>query len=100
MFGSIGIPELIVILVVALLVFGPRRLPEIGKTIGKAIREFKKASRDIQDQFMSEIEDDRRKQYKVIDMDGEEAHNVYGEKGELIHKDEKESEDKEKLENS
>jgi TatA/E family protein of Tat protein translocase len=52
--GSIGTPELIVIAVLALLVFGPKKLPEIGKNVGAAIREFRRASRDI----MSHFEDD------------------------------------------
>jgi sec-independent protein translocase protein TatA len=43
MFGSIGMPELIVILVIALIFFGPGKLPEVGGVIGKAIRGFKKA---------------------------------------------------------
>jgi sec-independent protein translocase protein TatA len=43
MFGSIGMPELIVILVIALIFFGPGKLPEVGSVIGKAIRGFKKA---------------------------------------------------------
>ena len=42
MFGSIGMPEMIVILVIAMIVFGPGKLPELGSTIGKAIRDFKK----------------------------------------------------------
>jgi sec-independent protein translocase protein TatA len=42
MFGSVGTPELIVILVIALIVFGPGKLPELGSTIGKAIKGFKK----------------------------------------------------------
>jgi sec-independent protein translocase protein TatA len=42
MFG-IGVPELLVILVVALLVFGPGRLPEVGSALGKGIRDFKRA---------------------------------------------------------
>ena len=46
MFG-IGMPELIVILVVLLLLFGANRLPEIGKAFGKTIQEFKKATKDI-----------------------------------------------------
>lgn len=46
MFG-IGMPELIVILVIALVIFGAGRLPEIGKALGKAIQEFKKATRDL-----------------------------------------------------
>jgi sec-independent protein translocase protein TatA len=52
--GSIGMPELIVVLVIALIVFGPKKLPEIGRGVGSAIREFKKASRD----FMSHLEVD------------------------------------------
>ncbi|MDD5440395.1 MAG: twin-arginine translocase TatA/TatE family subunit [Candidatus Omnitrophica bacterium] len=44
--GRIGIGELIVILVIVLLIFGAARLPEIGKALGKAINEFKKASKD------------------------------------------------------
>ena len=43
MFGSIGMPELIVILAIALLVFGPRKLPDVGRSIGEAIRGFRKA---------------------------------------------------------
>lgn len=49
MFG-IGTPEIIIIVVVALLVFGPSKLPELGKTLGKGIREFKKASTDLKEQ--------------------------------------------------
>lgn len=43
MFGSIGMPELIVIFVIALIVFGPSKLPDLGKSLGEAIRGFKKA---------------------------------------------------------
>lgn len=43
MFGSLGMPELLVIFAVALLVFGPRKLPDVGRSIGEAIRGFKKA---------------------------------------------------------
>jgi len=43
MFGSLGMPELIVIFVVALIVFGPSKLPDLGKSLGEAIRGFKKA---------------------------------------------------------
>jgi sec-independent protein translocase protein TatA len=46
---NIGAPELIIILVIALLVLGPGKLPEVGASIGKSIREFRKASADIQD---------------------------------------------------
>lgn len=50
MFG-IGTPEILIIIVVALLVFGPSKLPELGKTLGKGLREFKKASADFKDQI-------------------------------------------------
>jgi sec-independent protein translocase protein TatA len=48
MFGSLGAPELIVIFIVALLVFGPSKLPELGKSLGEAIRGFKKAINDVE----------------------------------------------------
>ena len=56
MFGSIGMPELILIFVVALLVFGPKKLPEIGKSLGKGLAEFKKASDDLKKTIEDEIE--------------------------------------------
>jgi sec-independent protein translocase protein TatA len=52
MFGSIGSPEIIVIMLIALLLFGPKKLPEIGRTLGGAVRELKKAARE----FTSSIE--------------------------------------------
>jgi sec-independent protein translocase protein TatA len=56
MFGSIGMPELILIFVVALLVFGPKKLPEIGKSIGKGLLEFKKASEDLKKTIEQEMD--------------------------------------------
>jgi len=41
MFGSIGMPELVIIFVIALIIFGPRKLPELGRSLGRGIREFK-----------------------------------------------------------
>ena len=55
MFGSIGGTELLAILVIALLVFGPRRLPELGRTIGRGLAEFKRASTDLQRSLEDEI---------------------------------------------
>jgi sec-independent protein translocase protein TatA len=46
---NIGAPELIIILVIALLILGPGKLPEVGASIGKSIREFRKASSDVSD---------------------------------------------------
>jgi len=54
-FGSIGLPELILIFVVALLLFGPRKLPEIGRTIGKALGEFRRASNDLRRTVEEEV---------------------------------------------
>jgi sec-independent protein translocase protein TatA len=56
MFGSIGMPELILIFLVALLVFGPKKLPEIGKSIGKGLLEFKKASEDLKKTIEQEMD--------------------------------------------
>ena len=55
MFGSLGVPEILFILVVALLVFGPRRLPEIGRTIGKALGEFRRATTDLKRSIDTEV---------------------------------------------
>ncbi|MCH7876478.1 MAG: twin-arginine translocase TatA/TatE family subunit [Gemmatimonadetes bacterium] len=49
MFSNIGMPEIILILLVVLLVFGAKRLPEMGSAMGKGIREFKKSIRDVQE---------------------------------------------------
>ncbi len=51
MFGRIGPMELILILVIALVIFGPKKLPEIGKAIGNAIREFKKHSSKVTEEL-------------------------------------------------
>lgn len=53
--GSIGMPELLLILVIALIVFGPKKLPEIGKSLGKGLAEFKKASDDLKKTIASEV---------------------------------------------
>jgi TatA/E family protein of Tat protein translocase len=56
MFGTLGGPEIVLILVVALIVFGPRKLPEIGKTMGKMLAEFRKASTDFKRTIEDEVE--------------------------------------------
>lgn len=55
MFGSLGAPEIIFILLLALLVFGPRRLPEMGRTIGRALGEFRRATTDLKRSINTEI---------------------------------------------
>jgi TatA/E family protein of Tat protein translocase len=61
MFGSIGLPELLLILAIALLVFGPKKLPEVGRSLGKAMREFKKSTDEIKDKFEEQIRIDEFK---------------------------------------
>ena len=53
---GIGLPEMALILVIALLVFGPKKLPEIGRSLGKAIRGFQEASRDFENEFKREAQ--------------------------------------------
>jgi TatA/E family protein of Tat protein translocase len=66
MFGNIGLPEMLVILAIALLVFGPKKLPEVGRSIGKAMREFRKSTEEIKSRFEDEI---RADEFKSIQDD-------------------------------
>jgi sec-independent protein translocase protein TatA len=54
--GPIGIQELILILVVALLIFGPKKLPELGRSVGKTLAEFRRASNEIKNSIERELE--------------------------------------------
>ena len=53
--GPLGMPELIVIFVIALLVFGPRKLPELGRSLGKSLGEFKRASNELRNTLEEEV---------------------------------------------
>lgn len=80
MFGSIGFPELLLIFIVVLLVFGPKKLPEFARLLGKVVREF----RQTVDQAKSAIEDEVYKEgmadsLKDIRRDVQEALNITGE---------------------
>ena len=55
--GRIGMPELIFVGLVIILLFGAKKLPEIGSALGKAIREFKTAGRDVQNEVKDSLED-------------------------------------------
>jgi sec-independent protein translocase protein TatA len=59
--GPLGFPELIIIFVVALLVFGPRKLPELGRSLGRGLSEFKRASNDLRATLDDEIRDEERR---------------------------------------
>lgn len=79
MFGSIGFPELLLIFIVVLLVFGPKKLPEFARLLGKVVREF----RQTVDQAKSAIQDEVYKEgmadsLKDIRRDVQEALNITG----------------------
>jgi sec-independent protein translocase protein TatA len=63
--GPLGVPELIFIFILALLVFGPKKLPELGRTVGKALTEFRRASNEMRSAVESEI--------REFERDAEEA---------------------------
>ena len=66
--GPLGIPELIFIFVLALLIFGPKKLPQLGKTFGKSMAEFRRASNDLRSTFQQEMD--------AIDRENQEVKNV------------------------
>lgn len=74
MFGSLGLPELILIFVVALLLFGPRQLPQIGRSIGRALGEFRRASNDfkrtIEEEVAAEEIRDVHRELKTVGSEG------------------------------
>ena len=72
---NIGPTEIIVILLLALIVFGPKRLPEIGRTVGKGLREFRQATQDVKDELsrtMSDEDDEDEHKDGAGDKDGAE----------------------------
>src|SRR3954470_12689069 len=59
--GNVGIPELIIIFTIALIIFGPRKLPELGKSLGKSLAEFKRASNELKNTLDEEIRMEERR---------------------------------------
>src|ERR1041384_8262626 len=59
--GNLGWPEILVILVIALIIFGPRKLPELGKTLGQSLAQFRKASEDFKRTWEEEVEVEKRR---------------------------------------
>lgn len=75
MLGPIGMQELIIIFVIALIVFGPRKLPELGKSLGRSIAEFKRASNELRSTLEEEIrvEETRKEILEPIETIRKEA---------------------------
>jgi TatA/E family protein of Tat protein translocase len=65
MFGSIGMPELVIILVIALVIFGPRKLPELGRSLGKSLGEFKRASNELRNTLEEEVRVEEQREQKA-----------------------------------
>lgn len=55
---SIGFGEILVILLLGLIIFGPKRLPEMGRTVGRSLREFRRAAADLRAEIESDVDDD------------------------------------------
>ncbi|NJK34686.1 MAG: TatA/E family twin arginine-targeting protein translocase [Oscillatoriales cyanobacterium SM2_2_1] len=70
-FFGIGLPEMGIIFVVALLVFGPRKLPEIGRSLGKTMREFQKASKDTVALFEQELKTETESDETTVEKQSE-----------------------------
>jgi TatA/E family protein of Tat protein translocase len=61
MFGGLGFTELVFVFIIALIVFGPRKLPELGKSLGQALGQFKRASEDFKRSWEEEVELEQRR---------------------------------------
>ncbi|MFN5516050.1 MAG: TatA/E family twin arginine-targeting protein translocase [Cyanobacteriota bacterium] len=73
---GIGLPEMGLILVIALLVFGPKKLPEIGRSLGKALRGFQEASREFESEFKREaqtLEESVKMQARLEESEGQSS---------------------------
>jgi sec-independent protein translocase protein TatA len=57
---SIGLGEILIILALALIIFGPRRLPELGRTIGRSLREFRRATSEIRSEIEADLDEPPR----------------------------------------
>jgi len=88
MFGNIGFPELLIILAIALLIFGPKKLPEMSRSIGKAVREFRRASDEIKGKIEQEIQASEFKEIKD-ELKKDLSQDIYKE----VSEEKKENED-------
>jgi TatA/E family protein of Tat protein translocase len=74
--GPIGVPELLVIFVIALIVFGPKKLPDLGRSLGKSLSEFKRASNELRNTLEEEVRiEEQKDQRKALAADVASAAN-------------------------
>lgn len=75
---NLGMPEIMIILVIALIVFGPRKLPELGKSLGKAMNQFRRASEDFKRTWEQEVEIEKTRQPQTaVTASGTEANSYH-----------------------
>ena len=73
---SIGVPGLIIILVIALIIFGPSKLPQLGKAVGQTLKEFKNSTKDIVDDVADEFKLDEKEKESTDKK--KKFHNLFG----------------------
>jgi sec-independent protein translocase protein TatA len=74
--GQIGFPELMIIFLIALLVFGPKKLPELGKSLGKGLKEFRRATDDLKSTWQEQMKDVERSVEEVKTTVNEAANEI------------------------
>ena len=67
MLGSIGMPELIIIFVIALIIFGPKKLPELGRSLGRSLNEFKRASNELKNTLEEEVRIEEQREQRAAE---------------------------------
>lgn len=73
MLSNIGVPGLILILIIALVVFGPKKLPEIGRAVGQTLHEFKRSTKELTSEITEPVEDIKKEAEKVVTGNDEES---------------------------
>ncbi|QCR32787.1 twin-arginine translocase TatA/TatE family subunit [Lysinibacillus sp. SGAir0095] len=72
MFQSIGVPGLVIILVIALILFGPSKLPQLGKAVGQTLKEFKDSTKDVVDDVTGEFKE-AKEEFTLVDNKKEDT---------------------------
>ena len=75
--GSLGVPEMVFIFVLALLLFGPKKLPEVGRTLGKAMGEFRRASSELKATFDKEMQTLERETESIKEVANDYHNDTY-----------------------